>query len=67
MNTDAQAPTHLGRRIMLGVVLGVIVLAALGFATDLRSVGQSFATFQWSALWAILGWTVFNYVLRWAK
>lgn len=52
---------------MISVVLGIIVLAVLGFATDLRSVGNSFANFRWTALLPIFLWTVFNYVLRWAK
>ena len=57
----------LQRNIVLAVVLGVVVIAVLSIATDVRAVGTSLAQFRWSAVWAILGWTVFNYVLRWLK
>jgi glycosyltransferase 2 family protein len=55
------------RKVALSAVLGALVLAALSLFTDVRSVGTSLAGFNWSALWAIIGWTVFNYVLRWLK
>jgi uncharacterized protein (TIRG00374 family) len=58
---------NLQRKIALSVVLGVAVIAALSVVTDVRAVGASLAQFQWSAIWAILGWTLFNYVLRWMK
>lgn len=57
----------LQRKIALAVVLGVVVMAILSIATDARAVGTSLAQFQWSAVWAILGWTIFNYALRWLK
>ncbi len=58
---------NLQRKIALSAVLGALVIAALSLLTDVRSVGNSLAGFRWSALLAILGWTIFNYVLRWAK
>lgn len=39
----------------------------LGLFSDIGQVGQSFGTFGWSALPAILGFTVLNYLLRWLK
>ncbi len=61
------AVPQLGRKIVTAVILGALVLAGLGLATDLRGVGHSFADYKWSVLPAIIGWTVFNYVLRWLK
>jgi uncharacterized membrane protein YbhN (UPF0104 family) len=42
-------------------------MAALGVFTDLRQVGNSFASFRYSMLLPVLLWTLFNYVLRWLK
>ena len=58
---------NLGRRLALSVVLGALVMAALGVFTDLRQVGSSFATFRYSMLLPVLLWTIFNYVLRWMR
>ena len=58
---------NLGRRIALSVVLGALVMAALGVFTDVRQVGSSFATFRYTMLLPVLLWTIFNYVLRWMK
>ena len=58
---------NLGRRIALSAVLGALVMAGLGFFTDLREVRRSFATFELGALTPVFLWTIFNYVLRWFK
>lgn len=58
---------NLGRKIALSVVLGALVMAALGAFTDFRQVGNSFATFNYSLLLPVLLWTLFNYLLRWLK
>lgn len=42
-------------------------MAGLGLFSDARKVGDSFATFQYTALAPILLWTLFNYLLRWMK
>jgi glycosyltransferase 2 family protein len=61
------ATRNLGRKIALSAVLGALVIAVMSLLTDAREVGGSLAQFQWSALWLIIGWTIFNYVLRWLK
>jgi uncharacterized protein (TIRG00374 family) len=58
---------NLQRKIAISVVLGVVVMAALSVATDVRAVGASLAQFHWGTVWAILGWTLLNYLLRWFK
>lgn len=57
----------LQRKIALSAVLGALVIAVLSLLTDVRAVGSSLAAFRWTALWAVFGWTVFNYALRWLK
>ncbi len=58
---------NIGRKVALSAILGALVFAALSLFTDIRQVGDSLAGFRWATLWLILGWTVFNYVLRWLK
>ena len=57
----------LRRRIMTSVIIGVVVIAALGLLSDIGQVGASLATFTWSTIPAILGFTAINYLLRWLK
>ncbi|MFN8477578.1 MAG: lysylphosphatidylglycerol synthase transmembrane domain-containing protein [Kouleothrix sp.] len=54
-------------KIIVSALLGLAVVVVLGLLSDIGQVGQSFSTFGWSALPAILGFTVLNYVLRWLK
>ena len=54
-------------KIIISALLGLAVVVVLGLLSDIREVRQSFASFQWGALPAILGFTALNYVLRWAK
>ena len=58
---------NLGRRVALSAVLGALVIAALGLFTDLRAVGNSLASFDYRMLAPVVGWTLFNYALRWLK
>lgn len=58
---------NIGRKVAFSAVLAIIVVAAFALVTDLRSVGDRLAAFHWASLWAILGWTILNYVLRWLK
>jgi glycosyltransferase 2 family protein len=58
---------NLGRKIALSAVLGALVMAGLGLFADLQAVGDSFAAFDYSSLLPVLGWTLFNYALRWLK
>lgn len=58
---------QLRRRILTSLLIGVVVIALLGFAGDIRQVGTSLQLFAWHTLPAILGFTVLNYLLRWWK
>lgn len=42
-------------------------MVVLGLASDIGQVGQSFGSFSWATLPAILGFTALNYLLRWLK
>ncbi len=59
--------TQLRNKIIISVVLGLAVVIILGLVSDIGQVGQSFSTFDWDMLPAILGFTLLNYLLRWAK
>lgn len=54
-------------KILISALLGLAVVVILGLASDLGQVGQSFGSFAWRMLPAILGFTVLNYLLRWLK
>ena len=54
-------------KILASALLGIAVIVALSLLADVRQVGAGFERFAWSAVPAILGCTVLNYVLRWAK
>jgi uncharacterized protein (TIRG00374 family) len=58
---------QLRNKIIVSVLLGLAVVVILGLFSDIGQVGQSFSTFDWAMLPAVLGFTLLNYVLRWAK
>jgi glycosyltransferase 2 family protein len=60
-------PSNLRRSILISVALGLVVAVALGLVSDIRQVGQSFSSFDWRVLPAVLGFTILNYLLRWLK
>jgi hypothetical protein len=60
-------PEHLRRSILVSLALGLFVAIALGLISDIRAVASSFGAFDWGMLPAVLGLTLFNYVLRWLK
>ena len=59
--------TQLRNKIIVSVLLGLVVVVILGLLSDIGQVGQSFSTFDWAMLPAVLGFTLLNYVQRWAK
>jgi glycosyltransferase 2 family protein len=54
-------------KIIVSSLIGLAVVVVLGLVGDIREVGQSFSSFEWSTIPAILGFTLLNYVLRWLK
>ena len=57
----------LRRRLVAGLVFGFLVVLAVALLGDIRQVRVHLAGFKWSLVPAILGCTLFNYVLRFAK
>jgi uncharacterized protein (TIRG00374 family) len=54
-------------KIIISSLIGLGVVVVLGLVGDIRQVGQSFSSFDWFMLPAILGFTLLNYALRWLK
>jgi uncharacterized membrane protein YbhN (UPF0104 family) len=55
-------------RVLLGLLLGALVYAALaGLWTDMGSVGDALTTFWWPAFAAALGLSFGNYLIRFVK
>ncbi len=55
------------RRLLYGLLFGFLVLLALTLLSDVRQVGGQVRAFHWAYLPAILGLTLFNYLLRGVK
>ena len=55
------------RRMVPGLLLGVVALVVLGLVGDLQQVGQQIRQFNWWMFPAALGFTLFNYGLRFLK
>jgi len=55
------------RRLLPGLLFGVLVLIGLALIGDLRSVGQSLGRFDWRVFPLALLLTLFNYTLRFVK
>ena len=55
------------KRILWGVILGVVVYAILGLVTDAREVASVLLDFPYLVFLGALGLTVVNYSVRFAK
>lgn len=58
---------QLRTKIIVSALIGLAVVVVLGLLSDIRQVGESFSSFRWIELPAIIGFTLLNYALRWAK
>jgi uncharacterized protein (TIRG00374 family) len=54
-------------KIIISALIGLAVVIVLGLIGDVQQVGQSFGSFEWATIPAILGFTLLNYALRWLK
>ncbi len=54
-------------KIVLSLVFGVLVVAALSLVADARQLAATLRGFAWELVPAILGLTLFNYALRFLK
>jgi len=59
--------SKLGRRLLIGLILGVLVAVGMGMYADAAKLGQSLSAFTWGLLAPVLGLTLLNYVLRFLK
>ena len=55
------------RRMVPGLLLGILVLVGLALVGDLRQVGGLLRSFDWRIFPLVLGFTLFNYTLRFIK
>jgi uncharacterized protein (TIRG00374 family) len=58
---------NLRGKLILGLVLGIVVVAALSVYADFNKMVEVLSNFNWWLLPLILGFTLFNYVLRFYK
>jgi glycosyltransferase 2 family protein len=57
----------LRNRLLIGLGLGILVMLALAFWSDLTSLETILSRFRWEFFPLALGCTLFNYVLRFGK
>jgi uncharacterized protein (TIRG00374 family) len=57
----------LSRRLVLGVVLGVLVFAGFSLYADVGELQKNLAAFEWTYLPAILALVMVNYALRFCR
>ncbi len=57
----------LTKRLLPGLILGIIVLVGLALLGDLREVSKSILSFRWEYFLVALGFTLINYALRFLK
>jgi len=67
VNRDAAPPPNLVRRLVAGLVFGFIVVLVLMLAGDIRQVSRLVLNFNWRLFPLVLGFTLFNYTLRFFK
>jgi glycosyltransferase 2 family protein len=60
-------PQSMLRRLIPGILLGFIVILGLALLGDLRTVSQTFITFDWRLFPLVLLLTLFNYTLWFFK
>jgi uncharacterized protein (TIRG00374 family) len=58
---------RLGKGILLSVLAGIIVFAALSFSSDIRQVGRALSEFKWGYIGIILPLAAGNYIIRFCK
>ena len=54
-------------KIVFSLILGVLVVAALALAADVRNLTTTLGGFAWGLVPVIVGLTIFNYALRFVK
>ena len=57
----------LGRKLALGLVLGVVVVVVMSVASDARALGACLGAFDWPLYAAVLAITVAGYSVRFVK
>jgi uncharacterized protein (TIRG00374 family) len=57
----------LRRRLLIVIGIGLLIFLGLAIWGDIGQVGERFLHFRWEYMPLALGFTAFNYVLRWQK
>ncbi|NCC33792.1 MAG: flippase-like domain-containing protein, partial [Chloroflexia bacterium] len=54
-------------KLVASLLIGLAVMIVIGLVSDVREVARDLGSFQWALMPLILGLTLLNYLLRWAK
>lgn len=67
MSSEDAAPSRLGRRILIGVLLGLVVTVGLMLYSDASALAESLQSFDALVLLPVLGLSAAGYFLRYLK
>ncbi|MGB7094459.1 MAG: lysylphosphatidylglycerol synthase transmembrane domain-containing protein [Anaerolineales bacterium] len=71
MDQSTPAPqrtsSSISRKLIPGLLFGFLVFAALILVGDIRQIGNEVRSFPWQIMPAVLGLTLWNYILRFIK
>jgi uncharacterized protein (TIRG00374 family) len=59
--------SSISRKLILGLLLGFVVFVVLILVGDIRQIGSEVRSFPWQIMPAVLGLTLWNYLLRFIK
>ena len=65
--TNQKSRSPLSRKLIFGLLLGFAVFVGLILVGDIRQVGSEVRSFPWQIMPAVLGLTLWNYLLRFIK
>lgn len=66
-STKQATISSISRKLIMGLLLGFVVFVVLILVGDIRQIGSEVRSFPWQIMPAVLGLTLWNYLLRFIK
>jgi uncharacterized protein (TIRG00374 family) len=66
-STKQATSSSISRKLIMGLLLGFVVFVVLILMGDMRQIGSEVRSFPWQIMPAVLGLTLWNYLLRFIK
>jgi len=65
--TNQRDGSPISRKLIFGLLFGFVVFVALILVGDIQQIGSEVRSFPWQIMPAVLGLTLWNYLLRFIK